>query len=324
MLDGGRSELQPGLRAAPERGRRALVPHDGRAARPAGGRGRRVSHTDVTERRHAEAEAQKSRQELAHFLRVSTIGELTTSIAHELNQPLAAILANAQTARKLLAAPAIGRERGARSARSSPTSSTDDRRAGEVIRRLRELLRKGEGTQEELDVNALVRDVLQAARQRRDAPRGQLAARSSPRETLLVRGDRVQLQQVLLNLVVNALEALSETDGDWRIGDPHRAGCRAAWRACPWRTRARACPRPSGARSSSPSSRTKAKGMGMGLSIATVDPGRPRRHDLGRRRHRERGARFTFTLPLRRGGPPTPGGPDQDLAVIASLTRADF
>ena len=56
-----------------------------------------VSHTDITERRAAELEAARSRQELAHFLRVSTIGELTTSIAHELNQPLAAILANAQT-----------------------------------------------------------------------------------------------------------------------------------------------------------------------------------------------------------------------------------
>ena len=61
-----------------------------------------VSHTDITERRHAEVEAHRSREELAHFLRVSTMGELTTSLAHELNQPLTAILANAQTARHIL------------------------------------------------------------------------------------------------------------------------------------------------------------------------------------------------------------------------------
>ena len=58
-----------------------------------------ISHTDITERRHAEAEAERSRQELAHFLRVSTMGVMATSLAHELNQPLAAIMANAQAAR---------------------------------------------------------------------------------------------------------------------------------------------------------------------------------------------------------------------------------
>ena len=80
-----------------------------------------VSHADVTERRIAEREAQSIRQELAHYLRVSTIGELTTSIAHELNQPLAAILANAQAARKLLGSAPSPRK-WVRSGRSWPTS----------------------------------------------------------------------------------------------------------------------------------------------------------------------------------------------------------
>jgi len=263
-----------------------------------------VSHTDVTERRLAERDAHRSRQELAHFLRVSTIGELTTSIAHELNQPLAAILANAQTARKLLAGPASAESAGEVREIVSDIIA-DDRRAGEVIQRLRDLLRKGAGTRDHLDLNALVRDVIKLLGNdvmiRGVSLRVDLAA-----ETLVVHGDRVQLQQVLLNLVVNALEALSETEGDWRIavrtervpGGLARVSVEDTGPGLPQAVRREIF---------KPFFTTKANGMGMGLSIArsilaahggmlSVD-GAP-----------EQGARFTFTLPLLELAPPT-GGP---------------
>ena len=165
-----------------------------------------VSRTDVTERKLAELEAQRSRQELAHFTRVSTIGELTASLAHELNQPLTAILANAQAALRLL--------RGTRPNLVEIQSIlsdivNDDSRAGEVIRRLRALLRKGDSQFRQLDLNALIRDVAKLlstdAMIRNVAVTLELDPKLAP-----VRGDGVQLQQVVLNLLLNAMEAMSE------------------------------------------------------------------------------------------------------------------
>ena len=253
-----------------------------------------VSHTDITERRDAEAEADKSRQELAHYLRVSTIGEMTTSIAHELNQPLAAILANAQTARRILAAPATAD--GQREVQEIIADIIDeDRRAGEVIRGLRELLRKGEGTQEELDVNALVRGVLRLLGN--DVMLRGVSMRSElTDEALTTRGDRVQLQQVLLNLVVNALEALAETDGDRRIGIRTERAAGGMVRVSVEDT-GPGLPTPVRHEIFKPFFTTKAKGMGMGLSIARSILG-AHGGTISVDADRERGARFTFTLPL--------------------------
>jgi C4-dicarboxylate-specific signal transduction histidine kinase len=252
-----------------------------------------VSHTDITERRHAEAEAHKSRQELAHYLRVSTIGEMTTSIAHELNQPLAAILANAQTARKILAAPDTAE--GRREVEEIINDIIDeDRRAGEVIRGLRELLRKGQGTQEELDVNALVRGVLRLLGN--DVMLRGVSMRSElTDESLTTRGDRVQLQQVLLNLVVNALEALADSDGDRRIGiRTERASGMARVSV---EDSGPGLPGPVEREIFKPFFTTKPKGMGMGLSIARSILG-AHGGTISVDRGRERGARFSFTLPL--------------------------
>jgi C4-dicarboxylate-specific signal transduction histidine kinase len=165
-----------------------------------------VSLSEVTDRRHAEATAQSARQELAHFLRVSTIGELTTSIAHQLNQPLAAILANAQAAQKLIetgegATPEV---------REILADIVDeDKRAGDVIARLRELLRKGATERSPLEINAVVGEVARLLESDVLIRRARLRFEPHPRP-LVVLGDRVQVQQVILNLVVNALEALGE------------------------------------------------------------------------------------------------------------------
>ena len=171
-----------------------------------------VSHNEITERKRAELEAQRSRQELAHFTRVSTIGELTASLAHELNQPLTGILANAQAALRFLEAspPDLPEVR-----EILKDIVDDDKRAGEVIRRLRALLRKEEAHFRRLDLNALIRDVAKLLSS--DAIIRNISVRleldSNP---VFVSGDGVQLQQVVLNLLLNAMEAMAETDEEGR------------------------------------------------------------------------------------------------------------
>ena len=171
-----------------------------------------VSNTDITERKRAELEAQRTRQELAHVTRVSAMGELTASLAHELNQPLTGILTNAQAARRLLDAPspdiaelrAILRD-----------IVDDDRRAADVIQRMRDLLRKGESEMQRLDLGRLVRGVLKLLGS--DAViRDVTVALDLDTQPTIVTGDRVQLEQVLLNLVLNAMEAVSERGGSDR------------------------------------------------------------------------------------------------------------
>ncbi|HSF04691.1 MAG TPA: MASE1 domain-containing protein [Methylomirabilota bacterium] len=184
----------------------SVVPLD----RPEGGAV--VSHTDVTERKRIELDAQRSRQELAHFTRVSTMGELTASLAHELNQPLTGILANAQAARRYLDA--------------SPPDLVevqeilgdiieDDKRAAEVIQRLRDFLRKGESQQIPLDLNAVIRDVAKLVSSDAVIRNVTLTLALDP-DLPIVIGDRVQLQQVILNLLINGMEAMGENGGEER------------------------------------------------------------------------------------------------------------
>jgi signal transduction histidine kinase len=171
-----------------------------------------VSHDDITERKRAELEAQRSRQELAHFTRVSTIGELTASLAHELNQPLTGILANAQAGLRFLEAtpPDLPEIR-----EILKDIVDDDKRAGEVIRRLRGLLRKEEAHFRRLDLNVLIRDVAKLLSS--DAIIRNISVRLElDPDPVFVSGDGVQLQQVALNLLLNAMEAMAETDEEGR------------------------------------------------------------------------------------------------------------
>jgi signal transduction histidine kinase len=153
--------------------------------------------------RVGEEMTRRSRDELAHFLRVSTVGELTTSLAHELNQPLAAILANAQAAQMMLAK---GGDLGELPDILSEIVE-EDKRAGEVIRRLRELLRKGEPVHVPLDLNVLAREVVRLISG--DATLRDVSIRLDlAPERLSVIGDRIQIQQVMLNLLLNAMDAM--------------------------------------------------------------------------------------------------------------------
>lgn len=164
---------------------------------------------DITPRKSAEEEAARLQAELDHVTRVATLSEFSSALAHELNQPLAAILSNAQAALRFLDVdpPDLAELR-----EILEDVVRDDQRARDVILKLREMFRKSAGRRAfaRLEVNPLVEDVLRIAK-------GDLAMRRVSLETDLgsglpsVTGDAVQLRQVLLNLVLNALEAMERT-----------------------------------------------------------------------------------------------------------------
>jgi C4-dicarboxylate-specific signal transduction histidine kinase len=160
---------------------------------------------DVTERRLSEEALNNLRSELAHVSRVATLGALTASIAHEVNQPLSGIITNASTCLRMLAADPPNVEGARETARRT---IRDGHRASDVITRLRALFGKKGATSEPVDLNEATREViamsLSELRRNRMIPRLELADDLPP-----VTGDRVQLQQVILNLLFNALDAMS-------------------------------------------------------------------------------------------------------------------
>jgi PAS domain S-box-containing protein len=162
---------------------------------------------DITERKAAEAEADLQRKEVSHLMRVSTLGELSGAIAHELNQPLTAILAYAQAARRLLGGknPQMGKIIGV-----LDDIVQEDNRASEVIRRLHGLLRKGDSKSEAISVNDLVYSTLRLLHSEVISRRIKIdtALEDNLPRTL---GDPVQLQQVFLNLLMNAMDAMNAT-----------------------------------------------------------------------------------------------------------------
>lgn len=168
---------------------------------------------DVSERRRAERELAQQREELTHLSRVAALGELAGSLAHEINQPLMAIMSNAQAAQRFMASasPDLGEVRAA-----IADIVEDDRRAGEVIRRLRALLRKGEVQLGPLDINDVVAEVLRLSRSEL-MNRGVAAATELATGLPTLLGDRIQLQQVLLNLVLNACDAMQGSPGNRQL-----------------------------------------------------------------------------------------------------------
>ena len=164
---------------------------------------------DITARKQAELEARQLRDELAHINRLATMGELAASLAHELNQPLTAILNNAQAAQRFLAQDDPDLEE----LRATVTDiADDDRRAGAVIRRLRTLLNKSSFKQSRQDISTVIHEV--ATLLHSDANAKNIILTLQLDEDLpSVIGDQVQLQQVLLNLVVNGFDAMQQVEG---------------------------------------------------------------------------------------------------------------
>jgi PAS domain S-box-containing protein len=169
---------------------------------------------DITERREAELESARQRSELARLSRVAMLGELSGALAHELNQPLAAILSNAQAAQRILARSPADLEE-VRSILADVVE--EDLRAREVIQRLRLLMEKGEVRHQAVDLNEVVLDVLRLVGN--DLQIQGVTAHTDLAPGLpSVNADRVQVQQVLLNLILNGCHAMSNGHaGDRRL-----------------------------------------------------------------------------------------------------------
>ena len=163
---------------------------------------------DVTQRRLSEEALRKAQSELAQVARVTSLGVLTASIAHEVNQPLAGIITNAGTCLRMLAADPPNVDGARETARRT---IRDGHRASDVVTRLRALFAKKDANKESVDLNEATREVI--ALSLSELQRNRVVLRPELAEDLpLVTGDRVQLQQVILNLLRNASEAMSTVD----------------------------------------------------------------------------------------------------------------
>ena len=247
---------------------------------------------DVTQRRLSEEALGRARAELAHVARVTSLGALTASIAHEVNQPLSGIITNASTGLRMLASDAPNVE-GARE--TLRRTIRDGHRAAEVIARLRALFSRKEPASEPVDLNEATREVMALTlgelQRHRVFLRMELA-----RDLPIVIGDRVQLQQVVLNLVLNASEAMSGindrprevlvrsgTDGPDRVQvDVQDAGVGISAEDVP--------------RMFDAFYTTKSGGMGIGLSVSRsiIESHRGR---LVARPNDGPGATFSFSIP---------------------------
>jgi signal transduction histidine kinase len=167
---------------------------------------------DITSRIQAELDAHTHRNEVAHLLRAASLGELSSALAHELSQPLTAILGNAQAAQLMLAREDLDLKE---LRETLGDIVADDKRASDIIGRLRALLKKGEVQPQPLEPNQLIQEAIKLLHY-------DLAAHSVRVVTHLglglpmIRGDSVQLQQVLINLILNAVDAMSARPQDAR------------------------------------------------------------------------------------------------------------
>jgi PAS domain S-box-containing protein len=246
---------------------------------------------DVTESKRAQHEAERSRQELAHISRVTLLGEITASLAHELNQPLTAILTNAQAARQNLAAKRLDETETEEILQEIVGAS---KRAGDVIRRVRTWLTRDQPVMQSLDINQVLSDVEPLLHSeliiRHVALSLDLAPGLPP-----VSVDRVQLQQVILNLALNGIEAMHDrTDGDRQLTITTSPAGRGVLMAV--RDRGTGIHPDHMDRLFDPFFSTKPTGLGVGLricwSIVTAHGGR-----IWAENNPDAGATFFFTLP---------------------------
>ena len=253
---------------------------------------RGISH-DITKRKEAEQETQNLRQEIAHVDRVSTLGQLASALAHEINQPLGAILRNAEAAERFMQTESPDLEE-VRAILADIRK--DDQRAGGIIERMRRLLKRHNLDKRTIPVGELVGEVV--ALVRADAAERHVKLEVAVADDLPpVLGDRVHLQQVLLNLIVNGLDALDEANRE------DRRVSITALRCGPQTVEIAVCDSGCGI----PVDKlthifdsfftTKPNGMGMGLPISrTIIEAHGGR--LWAENKNEGGASFRFTLPI--------------------------
>lgn len=249
-------------------------------------------NSDITERKLQAKQIQDQRQELAHLSRVAMLGELSGAITHELNQPLTTVLSNAQAAQHLLEREPVDL---AEMRAILADIVAENKRAGEIIRRLRTLLKKGEVLLQPVDVNAVVLEVI-------SLEHSDLIARNVAVSTQFagdlpaVFADRVQLQQVLLNLMMNAADAMADNSVGERLIRIITRG-EQNWVSICVVDRGSGLPQGAAEAIFDPFFSTKAHGLGLGLticrSIVHAHGGELRASAAG-----SRGAMFTIRLPV--------------------------
>jgi signal transduction histidine kinase len=246
-----------------------------------------------TRRRRAEAEVLRHRDELAHLTRVAAVGELTATVAHELNQPLGAILSNAEAAEMFLKTepPALDEVR-----EILADIRHDDQRASQVIRRMRSLMRKQELAPQAIDVAAAVQDVLKLLSGSTNARNGAIRCE---RMTGVppIWCDPVQFQQIILNLVLNGVDAMAGMPQDHRqmtvrAAESGKRMVQIAVSDSGPGIASEALPK-----LFEPFFTTKKEGMGMGLSIARTIV-EAHHGQIWAENNTDRGATFYFTLPI--------------------------
>jgi PAS domain S-box-containing protein len=249
--------------------------------------------TDVHDWRQAQEELRDTQADLAHMTRVMTMGELTASIAHEVNQPLGAIVTSAAACERWLAAEPPQMEK---ARRALERIVNDGRRAGEVIKRIRALMKRQAPRKDWFTINEAILEVIAIAQH-------QLRRNDILLETLLaeglppVRGDRVQLQQVLLNLIVNAIEAMSGMDERRRELTIVSAADGPETVTVEVRDSGMGLDPERAAHLFEPFFTTKAEGLGIGLSISRTIIEAHGGH-LAAAANAPRGAVFRFSLPI--------------------------
>lgn len=248
---------------------------------------------DIAERQQAQLEMRRLQDEIAHVGRVSMMGQLASSLAHEINQPLGAILRNAEAAELFLESNTPDLEE-IRTILADIRA--DDQRAGSVIDRMRSLLKRHVLDTQPLDLNELVGDVAQLARPDAATRQVKLAVKV-PSELPAVRGDRVHLQQVLLNLIVNGMDAMNgASPGHRHVTVSAREGAAQTVEVAVTDT-GHGIATEKLAHVFDPFFTTKADGMGMGLPISrTIVESHGGR--LWVENNNGTGATFRFTLPL--------------------------
>jgi len=179
-----------------------------------------VACEDITDQKRAEEALRQSQADLAHVSRVTTLGELTASLAHEVNQPITAAITNANACLRWLAGDAPNLEE----AREAATRIVQDgKRAAGVISRIRLLFKKGAPERERVDVNEVIREMIVLLRN--ETTRYSISVRTAlARDLPQVMGDRVQLQQVVMNLVMNGIDAMKDVDGTRDLAIESRRG----------------------------------------------------------------------------------------------------
>lgn len=255
--------------------------------------GVRASNRDITQRKQAELSEQQHREQLAHVTRVATLGELTASLAHEVNQPLNAVMNNAQAALRFLKGDQPDLEE---VGEALGDIVQDGKRAAEVIKRLRQFLRRGEMHLLPVDINEVIKET--ATLTSNEFLASNATIRFSLGDALPpVRADRIQIQQVVLNLLMNAKEAMSQAGAGLREVLVKTTQEDAGTIKVSIRDRGPGLPSANLEKIFEPFYTTKTAGMGLGLAITrTIIASHSGR--VWAEPNPDQGVTLAFTLPV--------------------------